>query len=146
MKTLELKKDFYWLGVQDPELRVFDIIMETEYGSSYNSYLLRGSEKTALFETAKAKFMDKYLEKLAELTDVAAIDYLIVDHTEPDHAGSAAKLLELNPDITLVGSQTAIAFMKEIMNREFNALVVKEGDVLSLGNKTLRFISAINLH
>lgn len=146
MKTLELKKDFYWLGVQDPELRVFDIIMETEYGSSYNSYLLKGTEKTALFETAKAKFVDKYLEKLQELADIGSIDYLVVDHTEPDHAGSAARLLELNPDITLVGSQMAIAFMKEIMNRDFKSMVVKDGSTLSLGNKTLRFVNAVNLH
>lgn len=146
MKTLKLKENFYWLGVQDPELKVFDITMTTEFGSSYNSYLLKGSEKTVVFETAKAKFADQYFDKLGELVAVSDIDYLVVNHTEPDHAGSIAKLIERNPEITVVGSQMAIAFLKEITNGEFKSQVVKDGDTLSLGDKTLRFISAINLH
>lgn len=146
MKTLKLKNNFYWLGVQDPELKVFDIIMTTEFGSSYNAYLLKGTEKTAVFETVKPKFMDEYFGKLSDLVNVSEIDYLIVSHTEPDHAGSIARLIELNPEIIVVGSQTAIMFLKEITNGEFKSKVIKEGETLSLGDKTLRFISAVNLH
>lgn len=146
MKTLELKKGLYWTGILDPGLRVFDIIMETKFGTTYNSYLIKGSEKTALFETAKEKYMEDYLAKLKELVDINDIDYIIVDHTEPDHAGSAKYLIEENPAIKLVGSATAINFMKEICNIEFNSIVVKDGDTLSLGDKTLRFIGAQNLH
>jgi NADH oxidase (H2O-forming) len=146
MKTLKLKDNFYWLGVQDPELKVFDVIMTTEFGSSYNSYLLKGSKKTALFETAKVKFMDEYFDKLGELVNVSEIDYLIVNHTEPDHAGAIGKLIEMNPDITVVGSQMAITFLKEITNGEFKSHVIKDGESLSLGDKTLRFINAVNLH
>jgi NADH oxidase (H2O-forming) len=146
MKTLKLKENFYWLGVQDPGMKTFDITMTTEFGSSYNSYLLKGSEKTAVFETAKAKFVDEYFDKLAQLVSVSEIDYLIVSHTEPDHAGAIARLIEMNPKITVIGSQMAIAFLKEITNGEFISHVVKEGDTLSLGDKTLRFISAVNLH
>lgn len=146
MKTLKLQEGLYWTGILDPQLRVFDIIMNTEYGTTYNSYLIKGSEKTALFETAKAKFMDEYLDKLTSLIDVKDIDYIIVDHTEPDHAGSAEKLIQLNPAIKLVGTATAISFMKEICNTEFASIIVKEGDCLSLGDKTLRFIAAPNLH
>ena len=146
MKTLELKKGFYWAGILDPNLRVFDIIMETKFGTTYNSYVLKGSEKTALFETAKEKFMGDYMAKLKEVVDIKDIDYIIVDHTEPDHAGSAKYLLEENPAIKLVGSATAINFMKEICNMEFNSVIVKDGDTLSLGDKTLKFIGAQNLH
>ncbi len=146
MKTLKLKDNFYWLGVQDPGLKVFDITMTTEFGSSYNSYLLKGSKKIALFETAKAKFMDQYFDKLAELVNVSEIDYLVVSHTEPDHAGAIAKLIEMNPEITVVGSQMAITFLKEITNGEFKSHVIKDGETLSLGDKTLRFINAVNLH
>lgn len=146
MKTLELKKGFYWAGILDPNLRVFDIIMETKFGTTYNSYVLKGSEKTALFETAKEKFMGDYMAKLKEVVDIKDIDYIIVDHTEPDHAGSAKYLLEENPAIKLVGSATAINFMREICNMEFNAVVVKDGDTISLGDKTLKFIGAQNLH
>ena len=68
MQALEIRKDIYWTGVLDPDLRVFDIIMETKYGTSYNSYLVKGSKKTALFETSKFAFWDElkdYLEKQA---------------------------------------------------------------------------------
>lgn len=146
MKTLELKNNFYWTGCLDPGLRVFDIIMNTEFGTTYNSYLIKGSEKTALFETAKAKCMDEYMDKLTSLVDIKDIDYIIVNHTEPDHAGSAVKIIEQNPGIKLVGTATALRFMKEITNMDFTPVVVKEGDTLSLGDKTLKFIAAPNLH
>jgi flavorubredoxin len=90
--------------------------------------------------------MDEYYDKLQELVEVSEIDYLIVSHTEPDHAGAIGRLLEMNPEIVVVGSQMAIAFLKEITNGEFKSKVVKDGETLSLGNKTLRFISAVNLH
>ena len=96
METLQLREDFYWTGIVDDQLRVFDIIMYTEFGTTYNSYILKAGDKTILFETAKAKFFDEYLEKLSEITDIRKIDYLVVNHTEPDHAGSVERLLELN--------------------------------------------------
>lgn len=146
MKPVQLTNDLFWVGTLDPDLRVFDIIMETKFGTSYNSYLLRGSEKTAIFETAKAKCFDRYFSALSTLTDVQDISYIIVNHTEPDHSGSIEMLLEKNPDIKLVGTAAAVNFAKEICNRPFESIVVKDGDTLSLGNKTLRFISAPNLH
>jgi flavorubredoxin/NADPH-dependent 2,4-dienoyl-CoA reductase/sulfur reductase-like enzyme len=146
MKSKQIAKDFYWAGSLDPDLRVFDIIMETEFGTTYNSYVLKGSEKTALFETSKAKFFDSYLETLSEVIDPADIDYLVVSHTEPDHSGSIERLLEINPGLRIVGTSTAVNFIKDICNRDFGATVVKTGDELSLGDKTLRFIGAPNLH
>ena len=111
METLKLKKDLYWCGVQDPNLRVFDVIMETKYGTSYNSFLLKGSEKTVIFETVKLGFFDEYIEELSKMTDVNKIDYIIVSHTEPDHAGSIEKFLEINPDVTIIGTSIAINFL-----------------------------------
>ncbi len=146
MKTVELTKDLHWIGALDPDLKVFDIIMYTEFGTSYNSYLIKGSEKTAIFETAKEKCFDEYLEKLQSLVSIEDISYIVVNHTEPDHSGSIARLLELNPKIKIVGSAAAINFAKEICNCELNSIVVKDGDTLSLGDKTLRFINAPNLH
>jgi flavorubredoxin/NADPH-dependent 2,4-dienoyl-CoA reductase/sulfur reductase-like enzyme len=146
MKSVKISKDFLWVGSLDPGLRVFDIIMETEFGTTYNSYVLKGTEKTALFETSKAKFFDSYLETLSDAVNVQDIDYLIVNHTEPDHSGSIEKLLEINPGLRIVGSSTAINFLKEICNKDFGYTAVKNGDELSLGDKTLRFISAPNLH
>ena len=147
MKSLELKKDIHWVGALDPNLRVFDIIMYTPYGTSYNSYVVKGNEKTAVFETVKVEFFDQYIERLKDLdVDITKIDYIVVDHTEPDHAGSVAKLLEISPNAKVVGSAPAIKFMKKIANREFESITVGDGDTLSLGNKTLQFISAPFLH
>lgn len=146
MKTKKLKNDLFWVGTQDPDLRVFDIIMYTEFGTSYNSYVLKGSEKNVVFETSKVKLADEYLEKLTEIIPLEEIDYIIVSHTEPDHSGTIEKLLDLNPKIKLVGTSSAMNFMKEICNKDFTSVIVKEGDKLSLGNKTLQFIMAPNLH
>lgn len=146
MEKLVLKDNITWIGALDPNLRVFDIIMETEFGTSYNSYFVKGETKTVLFETVKIKFWEQYLEKLKSLTAIEDIDYLVVDHTEPDHVGSVVKLLELNPDIIIIGSASAIGFLKEITNCSFESIKVNTGDTIDLGNKTLEFISAPFLH
>lgn len=147
MKSLKIKNDIHWVGTLDPNLRIFDIIMYTPYGTTYNSYVVKGSEKVALFETVKVTFFEDYLEKLKELDiDITKIDYIVVDHTEPDHAGSVAKILELSPKAKVVGTPIAIKFMKQIANKEFDYIAVGDGDSISLGNKTLKFISAPMLH
>ncbi|MDO5702120.1 MAG: FAD-dependent oxidoreductase [Lachnospiraceae bacterium] len=146
MQALKIKQDLFWTGVLDPELKVFDIIMETKYGTSYNSYLLKGSEKTALFETSKLAFWEEMKSYIESEIPITEIDYLIMDHTEPDHAGTVVKLIEANPSLTVVGTGTAIQFLQHIVNTDFNSLVVKEGDTLSLGDKTLKFLVVPNLH
>lgn len=147
MRNVEIKKDIYWVGALDPKLRIFDIIMYTPYGTTYNSYVVKGSEKVALFETVKEKCFDEYLKTL-ETLDIAPsdIDYIIVDHTEPDHAGSVGKILKLAPHAKVVGSMQAISYLKEIINEDFEHIIVRDGDTISLGNKTLKFISAPFLH
>ena len=146
MDYLELKSGIYWNGVLDTNLRVFDIIMETEFGTTYNSYVIKGSEKTALVETAKAKFCDDYIKRIEAITPISEIDYIIVNHTEPDHAGSAERLIEMNPNIMIVGTGVAINFLKQIVNHDFYSMPVKEGSTLSLGDKTLHFMALPNLH
>lgn len=146
MQSLKLKDDFYWTGIVDHQLRVFDIIMYTEFGTTYNSYVLKTEDKTILFETAKAGFFDEYLEKLKEITDIESVDYLVVDHTEPDHAGSVERLLDINPNIKIVGTGCAINFLKNIVNRDFYSLAVKDNETLTIGGKTLKFLVVPNLH
>lgn len=146
MKSLQLKKDIYWVGSLDPDLRIFDIIMETEFGTTYNSYVVKGSEKTAVFETVKSKCFNEYVEKLKEIINPADIDYIVVDHTEPDHAGSVEMLLKIAKSAKVVGSQSAIEFLRNIVNYDFEHIIVNHGDTINLGNKTLKFISAPFLH
>ena len=146
MKSLKLRDNFYWTGIVDDKLRVFDIIMFTEFGTTYNSYVLKAGDKTVLFETAKVKFFDDYLEKLSEITDVSKIDYLVVNHTEPDHAGSVERLLDICPHLKIISTGAASGFLKEIVNRDFTSIVVRDNQRMEIGDKTLRFLFVPNLH
>lgn len=146
MKAKQLRDGFYWTGIQDRELRVFDIIMYTEFGTTYNSYVMKAGDRTILFETAKERFFEEYLEALKEVVDVDAIDYLVVSHTEPDHAGSVERLLERNPGIKILATSCALGFLREIVNRDFTGLPVQDGQKLVIGNRTLRFLTVPNLH
>ncbi|WP_105618305.1 FprA family A-type flavoprotein [Vallitalea okinawensis] len=146
MKALEVKKGTYWVGAQDPDLRVFDIIMYTEYGTSYNSYIVKGSDKTALFETAKNKFKDDWFARIEDVTSYEDIDYIILDHTEPDHAGSLEFIVDKCPNATVIGSTSAVNYLKDITNKPFKFQAVKDGDEISLGDKTIRFYLVPFLH
>ncbi|MDR0818152.1 MAG: MBL fold metallo-hydrolase, partial [Oscillospiraceae bacterium] len=143
---LKLNESLYYLGVLDKNLRTFDVIMTTEFGTTYNAYALQSKGKTVLFETVKDNYFDEYLRNLKKITDIGDIEYLVVSHTEPDHAGSVERLLELRPDIKIIASAAAIGFLKQIVNRDFVGIAVKEGQEIIFGDKTLRFFSVPNLH
>ncbi len=146
MQAVQISEGVFSVGVLDPDLRVFDIIMTTDFGTSYNAYLIKGQDKTALIESVKAKFFDEYLADLQKLIDIKEISYLIMNHTEPDHAGSVEKMVKLIPGLTVLGSNTALNFLKEITNTKFKHQALIDGDVLDLGGKTLHFINAPFLH
>ncbi len=144
-KVLDITNDVKWIGVLDYDIVTFDVVMETKYGTTYNSYFIN-AEKPAVIETVKYRFWDTYLNKLSSLVNPAEIQYIILDHTEPDHSGNVENLLKLAPEATVVGSGNALRYMRDMLGHEFKSLQVKDGDTLSLGNKTLKFISAPNLH
>jgi flavorubredoxin len=144
-KIIEVTPDVKWIGILDYDIRTFDIVMNTGYGTTYNSYFIN-ADKKAIIEVAKEKFSETYLKKLREVTNPADIRYIILDHTEPDHSGSLKLLLNLAPDAIVVGSGNAIRYLEDIVNMPFKSLIVKHGDTLDLGNKTLKFIAAPNLH
>ena len=146
MSAIKAMDDLWWVGVEDHDLRVFDIVMHSDWGTSYNAYAVRGAEGVALFETVKEKFFDEYLANLKEVCNLDEVKYIVVGHTEPDHSGSLEKLLDLTPNATVVGSATAITFLKEIVNKPFASRAVKEGDTIDLGGRTLTFLSVPFLH
>ena len=147
MKSYEIQKDLLWVGALDPNLRTFDIIMHTPYGTTYNSYVIKGSEKTVLFETVKVQFFDEYIQRLTEANiNFQNVDYLVISHTEPDHAGSVEKIIDLCPNITIVASPVAVKYLKKVTNKNFNCIEVSDSTSISLGDKTLKFISAPFLH
>jgi NADH oxidase (H2O-forming) len=144
-KVLGVTPDVSWIGILDYDIVTFDIVMETKFGTTYNSYFIN-AEKKAIVETTKAKFWDTWLEKIKAVTDPSEISYIILNHTEPDHSGNLENLLRLAPDAVVVGSGNAIRYLEDIVSVPFTSMKVKDGDILDLGNKTLRFISAPNLH
>ncbi len=144
-RVINITGDVKWIGILDFDIRTFDIVMTTEFGTTYNSFFINAQRK-AVIEVAKEKFSERYLDKLRSVTDLREIQYIILDHTEPDHSGSLRLLLEEAPSATVVGSGNAIRYLGDIVNAPFKSLVVKDGDTLDLGNKTLKFISAPNLH
>ncbi|WP_034327558.1 FprA family A-type flavoprotein [Alkaliphilus transvaalensis] len=143
---VKVVNDIHWIGMIDKDLRIFDVIMRTEYGTSYNSYLVKGSEKTAIFETVKTKYFDEYLAMISRLVPPEEIDYFIINHTEPDHSGALAELLKVNPKAIVVATKPALKFLRQIINFPFNEMEVKDGDSISLGNKTIKFFEAPFLH
>lgn len=141
-----LKKGLYSVGVLNPNLRVFDIVMHTEYGTSYNSYVVK-DKKTALIETCHKTFFDEYLQNIREVTPLEDIDYIILSHTEPDHSGALEELIRLCPKAEIICSKAASIYLKKITNNEsFTARAVKDGEIISLGDIELKFISAPFLH
>jgi NADH oxidase (H2O-forming) len=144
-EILRINDTVSWIGILDRDIVTFDIVMETKFGTSYNSYFIDADIK-AVIDTAKESFKEEYLEKIRQVVNPAEIEVIVVNHTEPDHSGCVKHLLELAPEAKVYGSRQAINYLNEIINRPFNAVIVKDGDTLSLGNKTLRFIGAPNLH
>jgi NADH oxidase (H2O-forming) len=144
--TIEIKPGLFWIGAEDPELRTFDDLFPTEHGTTYNSFLIKGTDKVAIIDTVKHTYEEEYLTKIKGLVDPASIDYIVINHTEPDHSGSLAFLLEICPNATVVSTQAAKTFLSNLIHKPFNSHVVKDGEVIDLGGKSLRFVLAPFLH
>ena len=130
----------------------FDIEFGLRNGTTYNSFLVRG-ERTALIDTSHLKFASTWLPLLQEQIDPKSIDHLIVSHTEPDHSGLIGHLLDLNPELEIVASKVAIAYLADQLHRPFKSRAVKSGEQLDLGTNPasgvahrFEFLSAPNLH
>lgn len=144
-QTLQLSEDVHWIGVLDKDLVTFDVVMETKYGTTYNSYAIL-ADKKAIVETVKERFWPEFEAKLRSLMNPADLEYIIMNHTEPDHSGCVGKLLEIAPKAKIVGTGNAIRYLKDLISVPFDSIQVKDGDELDLGNKKLRFVGAANLH
>jgi flavorubredoxin len=143
--VIKISDSVSWIGVLDTDIITFDIVMETQFGTTYNSYFIDAQKKT-IIDTTKADFWEEYLAKIKAVTDPAEIEVIVVNHTEPDHSGNLIRLLEIAPKAKVYGSRQAINYLSEMLNKPFPSEIVKENDTLSLGNKTLRFLAAPNLH
>ena len=145
MQTLEVKKGIHWVGVLNATLRVFDVVFETRFGTTYNSYLIL-AEKPTLIDCVHEKFTPEYLNKLRSLINLKDICYIVVNHTEMDHSGALGHLLKEATNAQVISTRTAALFLKNILHRDFKEKVVEDGEEISLGNKKLKFIHAPYWH
>ena len=144
-KIIDVTNDVKWIGILDYGLVTFDVVMTTEYGSTYNSYFI-DAEKKAIIDTSKETFWEDYEAKVRAVCNPEEIEYIILNHTEPDHSGNLKNMLRIAPNATVVASVAAIKYLKDMLHEDFKHIVARDGDTLDLGNKTLHFISAPNLH
>jgi flavorubredoxin len=146
VSPIKIVDGVHWVGALDPDLRIFDVIMETRWGTTYNSFLVEGTQKRALIEVVKDVFGAAHLETLRQVIDPKSIDYIVINHAEPDHSGALGDFLAQAVNATVVCSRAASTFLKEIVNADFPCRVVTDGDIIDLGDKSLQFISAPFLH
>ncbi|BAY27730.1 flavin reductase-like, FMN-binding protein [Calothrix sp. NIES-2100] len=146
IETAQIAAETTAIRCLDWDRERFDIEFGLRNGTTYNSFLIQG-EKIALVDTSHRKFESLYLDLITGLIEPSKIDYLIISHTEPDHSGLVKNILELAPDITIVGAKVAIQFLENMVHQPFKSILVKSGERLALGNgHELEFVSAPNLH
>ena len=146
MKFQEIKNNVFYCGLNDEDRVIFDELIPLEHGTSYNSYLVVGSEKTAIIDTMYPPKSDEYLKNLDE-NGITKVDYLIANHGEQDHSGTLPKLIEKYPDAKVVTNPTCKTNLMEMLFiPEDRIMTIKNEEELSLGDKTLKFIFAPNVH
>jgi flavorubredoxin len=140
MKPKEFKKNVFWVGAVDWDRRLFDELIPLPDGTSYNSYLVKGSEKTALIETVDPTMSDTLVDNLNQL-GVKSVDYVITNHAEQDHSGTLPRILKLFPTAKVVSTPQCRDLIRDLLLiPEEKVNTVKHGETLSLGDKTLQFI------
>jgi len=144
MKKISLVEGIHWVGVVDWNIRDFHGYV-TRRGTTYNAYLIQ-DEKTALVDTVKHTFSSELLRNICEIMDPAKIDYIIVNHVEMDHSSSLPIIAKYAKNATIIASPRGKDAIIEHYGPEFQVQVVKTGDELKLGKRTLRFIEATMLH
>jgi len=146
MAVKKIKKDIYWVGAIDWDRRLFDELIPLPEGTSYNAYLIRGRQKTALIDTVDPTKEDDLLDNLDDL-EIEHLDYIVVNHAEQDHSGAIPLMLELYSEAKIVTNEKCKNMLIEhLLIKEDRIITVNDNDSLSLGGKTLRFIFAPWVH
>lgn len=144
---IEVSPSIHWIGALDPTLRTFDIILKTDNGTTYNAYLVRGSEGVAIIDTVKEEFSDEFFRRLESVAGYEEIKYIVLNHLEPDHSGALPELMRRAPQAKLLISKKAPVMLKALLKgREFVFETVDTDDSIDLGGRTLRFLHTPFLH
>ncbi|BCG58612.1 FprA family A-type flavoprotein [Paenibacillus sp. URB8-2] len=143
----EIASGIFWVGGTDKRLERFENMFPLPQGVAYNSHLIL-DEKTALMDTVDAAISAQFLENIEHVLNGRSLDYLVVGHMEPDHCANIEELLRRYPDLKIVGNKKTFQFMEQFytFSKPDNYLIVKEGDELPLGKRTLRFFMAPFVH
>ncbi len=144
-KLKEIANNIYYLGVNDRQKALFENLWPLPLGVSYNSYLIM-DEKTVLIDTVDICYSDIFLKKLAVALDGRTLDYLVVDHMEPDHSGSIRLLRELYPNVQIVGNKITAGMLEGYYDITTGIHLVKDGDSLNIGSRDLTFYTAPMVH
>ncbi len=146
MKPRKLKADVYSVGAVDWDRRLFDELIPLPDGTSYNAYLVKGSEKTALIDTVDPTMANELINNLHQL-DVKNIDYIIANHAEQDHSGTLPQILKSYPNATVVATPKCKNLLMDLLLIPENKIMtVEDRETVSLGNKTLEFVYAPWVH
>ena len=146
MKPIEIRPKVWWVGVNDRVSYLFEGLWPiAEEGISINSYLIK-DEKSALIDVTEEMLTEDYLAQLAEVFDISTLDYVIVNHMEPDHSGALTRLLKLAPNAKILGMPKATAMMNDFYGLTENVERLKNGQELNLGTNTLRFVYTPFVH
>ena len=142
---MQIAKDIIYVGVNDHEVDLFEGQFEVPLGMAYNSYVVKGA-KTAVIDSVDRRFGEEWLGNVAKAAE--GVDYLVVQHMEPDHSSSIDLFAKAYPNAKIVSSAPAFAMMKNYFGTDFaeRRIVVKEGDALDLGGHTLKFVAAPMVH
>lgn len=142
----KVKDEVYWVGATDWKVRHFHgNELSTHHGSTYNSYLIK-DKKTVLIDTVWEPLTDRFLENLTEVIDPSKIDYVVVNHAEPDHSGALPVIMEYAPNATVIVSKRGLDSVKRHYYKDWNFKVVSTGDKINIGKNDLVFIEAPMLH
>lgn len=145
--NITVSKSVHFIGAFDPQIRTFDIIMKTANGSSYNSYLVRGSDGVAVMDTVKKEFSEEFFRRLELLCKYDEIKYIVLHHLEPDHSGALLELMQKAPKAKLIISGRAVMMLKGLIKSDDIPFeVANTGTIISLGDKTIEFLSTPYLH
>jgi len=146
VKPREVRKGVYWVGAIDWDRRLFDELIPLPDGTSYNAYVVKGSEKTALIDTVDPTMSNVLVTHLEEL-NVRKIDYVVVNHAEQDHSGTLPQILEAYPDAVVIATPKCKNLLMELLLvPEDRIRTVEDREEVSLGDRTLRFIHAPWVH
>jgi flavorubredoxin len=142
---MSITKDIFWIGVNDRETHLFENYWPLEKGVSYNSYIIN-DEKVAVMDTVKFNKTSEFIDNIKAIIGDKNVDYLIVNHMEPDHSSSMASVIAEWPDVKIVGNKKTFGFIKGFYDIVDNYYVIEEGDILDLGTHKLSFYMVPMLH